>query len=54
MGGAELAVEGSHMSEITDANKIKFNSDWPAQDSVLYGAPLSSKYLYHAFLLKLA
>jgi hypothetical protein len=42
MGGAELVVDGSHMSEVTDANVVKFHSDWPAEDSTFYGPGLSS------------
>ena len=41
MGGAELAVDGSHMHEAVGANVIKFHSDWPADDSVFVGPPPS-------------
>ena len=43
MGGAELAVDGSHMHEAVGANVIKFHSDWPADDSVFVGPPPSGK-----------
>jgi hypothetical protein len=42
MGGAELAVDGSHMSAVTDANHIAFHSDWPAEGSKFSSPPLSS------------
>jgi hypothetical protein len=42
MGGAELAVDGSHMHEDPLANVIKFHSDWPADDSVFVGPAPSS------------